>query len=101
MKFDFYLIFRGLIFGRLIFGGKFVLVIRGAYIRGGLYSGGAYIRDFTVFEDRLLTKGGQTRMITMDSFRVFSGSNIFNNAYKNQLHYQNQNHRNISWITLV
>ena len=34
----------------LIFGGKFALVIRGAYIRGGLYSGGAYIRDFTVFE---------------------------------------------------
>ena len=26
-----------------------MLVIRGAYIRGGLYSGGAYIRDFTVF----------------------------------------------------
>ena len=27
-----------------------MLVIRGAYIRGGLYSGGAYIRDFTVFK---------------------------------------------------
>ena len=27
-----------------------MLVIRGAYIRGGLYSGGAYIRDFTVYE---------------------------------------------------
>ena len=26
-----------------------MLVSRGAYIRGGLYSGGAYIRDFTVF----------------------------------------------------
>ena len=26
-----------------------MLVIRGAYIRGGLYSGGAYFRDFTVF----------------------------------------------------
>ena len=26
-----------------------MLVIRGAYIRGGLYSGGAYIRDFTVY----------------------------------------------------
>ena len=26
-----------------------MLVIRGAYIRGGSYSGGAYIRDFTVF----------------------------------------------------
>ena len=26
-----------------------MLVIRRAYIRGGLYSGGAYIRDFTVF----------------------------------------------------
>ena len=25
-----------------------MLVTRGAYIRGGLYSGGAYIRDFTV-----------------------------------------------------
>ena len=25
--------------GGLIFGGKFVLVIRGAYIRGGVYSG--------------------------------------------------------------
>ena len=25
-----------------------MLVSRGAYIRGGLYSGGAYIRDFTV-----------------------------------------------------
>ena len=26
-----------------------MLVIRGAYIRGGLIFGGAYIRDFTVF----------------------------------------------------
>ena len=35
----------GLIFGRrLIFGGKFLLVIRRAYIRGGLYSGeGLYL----------------------------------------------------------
>ena len=45
MKFAIYLTFRGLIFGEgLIFGGKFVLVIRGAYIWGayireGLYSG--------------------------------------------------------------
>ena len=29
-------------FGGLVFGGKFVLVIREAYIRGG------YIRDFTI-----------------------------------------------------
>ena len=27
-----------------------MLVIRGAYIRGVLYSGGAYIRDFTVYD---------------------------------------------------
>ena len=39
MKFAFYLFFRGLVFCGLTFGGKFVLVIRGGYIRRGLYSG--------------------------------------------------------------
>ena len=38
----------GLIFERLIFRGKFVLVIRGAYIWGGGIFRGANIRDFTV-----------------------------------------------------
>ena len=33
----------------LIFGGKFVLVIRGLKFGGGYNRGGAYIRDFTVF----------------------------------------------------
>ena len=28
-----------------------MLLIRGADIRGGVYSGGAYIRDFTVLND--------------------------------------------------
>ena len=41
-------LFFTLFLGGLIFGGKFVLVIRGAYIQVGLYSGGAYIQDFTV-----------------------------------------------------
>ena len=52
MKFGTYLILKGAyIRGGLIFGGKFVLVIKGAYILrgGGLYSGGGYIRYFTVF----------------------------------------------------
>ena len=31
-----------------------MLVIRGAYIRGGLYSGGAYIRDFMVCYNNLI-----------------------------------------------
>ena len=39
-----------LIFGGLIFGGKFVLVIRGLIFRGAYVRGGAYIRDFTVCE---------------------------------------------------
>ena len=38
----FTLFLEGLIFGELIFGGKLVLVIGGAYIRR------AYIRDFKV-----------------------------------------------------
>ena len=48
MKFAFYLISRKLIFGGLIFGGKFVLVIRGLYSGGGLYSG-FYGIEFWIF----------------------------------------------------
>ena len=48
MKFAFYIIFRGAYIRRwIIFGGKFVLVIRGVYIRRA-YIRGAYNRDFTV-----------------------------------------------------
>ena len=42
-----YHIFRGLIFGGLIFGRKFLLVTRRASF-GGLIFGKAYILDFTV-----------------------------------------------------
>ena len=39
MKFGNYLILRGAyIWGELLFGGKFVLVSKGAYIRGDLYA---------------------------------------------------------------
>ena len=47
MKDAFDLILRGAYIRGLIFGGKFVLVIRWAYIRDA-YIQGAYIRDFTV-----------------------------------------------------
>ena len=54
LNFSTYLISRGAYIWGIILGGKFALVIRGAYIQGGLYSGGlifweAYFRDFTVF----------------------------------------------------
>ena len=45
----------GLMFGGLIFGGNFVLVSRGAYIRG------AYIREFTVCPEQWISNGGGTR----------------------------------------
>ena len=48
MKFAFYLIFREAYIRGVIFRGKLVLVIEGAYISGVLHSGGACIRDFTV-----------------------------------------------------
>ena len=43
-----------------------MLVIRGAYIRGGLYSGGAYIRDFTVYSD-----------VVCESFLLFLALSLF------------------------
>ena len=43
LEYHAYLILGGLIFGELIFGGEFVLVSRGAYIRGGLIFGGGLI----------------------------------------------------------
>ena len=50
MKFAFCLISRGAYIWRgRIFGGKFVLVIRGLMF-GGLIFGGAYIRDLMVFK---------------------------------------------------
>ena len=47
-----------------MFGGKFVLVIRGAYIRGA-YIRGDYIRDFTVLN------------LKNESFESFSVMKIF------------------------
>ena len=51
MKFALYLISRGLEFGGLIFGGKFVLVIRGAYIRGAYIRGGLYSGFYGTYND--------------------------------------------------
>ena len=52
MKFGTYFILRG-----LIFGGNFVLVIRGLIFKGAYILGGAYIRDFTVYEKVYLELG--------------------------------------------
>ena len=49
LKVAFCLMFRGAYIRGLIFGGKFLLVIRGGLYQGA-YIRGTYIRDFSVFD---------------------------------------------------